>query len=324
MNYAEKWLPEVKQRMRQIAKHPFEESLVGKVLDDTLDTNGKMIRGTLLILAASFGPKLQEKKEKIITLAAMVELTHLASLIHDDIVDESDFRRGKPSIQSKYSKDAAVYAGDFLMARINYYEAKEKLNQSAALLSKAIEEMCAGEIGQALYRYNADTEIEQYEKNIEGKTVALFKTATLIGATEAGATKKVTNTLERIGTLLGYMFQLRDDLLDFTSDKYHLGKEGQKDFKEGIYTMPVLAARNWEMHDGKRRLYSLMQKNAKKALSETEISEAEQLVISQNGVAHTKEIISEFSERIQALLLELPKTNANKLLKQLVINLEEK
>ena len=324
MNNVEAWLPEVKERMRKIAEHPFKESLVGKVLDDALDTNGKMIRAQMLILASSFGPKQKENKEKIITLAAMVELTHLASLIHDDIVDESDFRRGKPSIQSKYGKDAAVYAGDFLMARINYYEAAEKLNAPAKLLSKAIEAMCEGEIGQAMFRYNADTEIEEYEENIKGKTVALFEAACLMGAEASGATKKDSETLGRIGKLFGYMFQFRDDLLDFTSDKYHLGKEGQKDFKEGIYTMPVLAARNWEMNDGKRKLYSLMKKNAKKALSETEISEAEQLVISQNGVAHTKEIISEFSERIQSLLLELPKTNSNKLLKQLVINLEEK
>ncbi|MDO5331198.1 MAG: polyprenyl synthetase family protein [Bacillota bacterium] len=324
MNNLKSSLAEVKKRMQKIAEHSFQDSLVGKVLDDTLDTNGKMIRATLLLLSSSFGPQQEKNKEKILTLAAMVELTHLASLIHDDIVDESDFRRGKPSIQSKYSKDAAVYAGDFLMARINYYEAKEKLNGSAEILSKAIEEMCSGEIGQAMFRYNADTEIEQYQENIKGKTVALFKAACLIGAKESGANKKVTETLGKIGTLLGYMFQLRDDLLDFTSDKYHLGKEGQKDFKEGIYTMPVLAARNYEMHDGKRKLYSLMKKNAKKALSETEISQAEQLVITQHGVEHTKEVIAEYSERIQALLLELPKTDGAKLLKQLVKNLEEK
>ena len=310
--------------MNLIASHPYAGTKVGQILDDTLDTSGKMVRASLVLLTGAYGPDFENKIDRISMLAAMVELTHLASLIHDDIVDESDFRRGKPSIQSKYGKDAAVYAGDFLMARINYYEAAEKLNGPAKLLSKAIEAMCEGEIGQAMFRYNADTEIEEYEENIKGKTVALFEAACLMGAEAAGATKKDSETLGRIGKLLGYMFQFRDDLLDFTSDKYHLGKEGQKDFKEGIYTMPVLAARNWEMNDGKRKLYSLMKKNAKKALSETEISEAEQLVISQNGVAHTKEIISEFSERIQSLLLELPKTNSNKLLKQLVINLEEK
>jgi len=307
--------------MRKIAEHPFKDSLVGKVLDDTLDTNGKMIRATLLLLCSSFGPKQKENEDKLITLAAMVELTHLASLVHDDIIDESDFRRGKPSIQSKYSKDAAVYAGDFLMARINYYEAKEKLNQAAQLLSQAIEAMCIGEIGQALCRYNEKTSVEQYLENINGKTVALFKTACLIGAQQSGASKKVSDILEEIGTKLGVMFQLRDDLLDFTEDKYHLGKEAHKDFQEGIYTLPVLAARNKE---GNGKLLELMQKNAKKALSESEISQAENLVVKLGGVEYTKEVIHEYSEKIQELLTQLPQTAEATLLKKLVKNLEEK
>jgi len=307
--------------MRKIAEHPFKDSLVGKVLDDTLDTNGKMVRSTLLLLCSSFGPKQKENEEKIITLSAMVELTHLASLVHDDIVDESDFRRGKPSIQSKYSKDAAVYAGDFLMARINYYEAKEKLNASAEILSKAIEAMCSGEIGQALCRYNEQTSIDQYLENINGKTVALFKAAALIGAKESGASKKISGILEEIGSMLGTMFQLRDDLLDFTKDKYHLGKEAHKDFEEGIYTLPVLAARNKE---GDGKLLELMQKNAKKVLSQSEISQAEELVVKLGGVTYTKEVIHEYSEKIQKLLEKLPQTAEAALLKTLVKNLEEK
>lgn len=307
--------------MRKIAEHQFKDSLVGKVLDDTLDTNGKMIRAKLLLLASSFGPKQKENEDKLITLAAMVELTHLASLIHDDIIDESDFRRGKPSIQSKYSKDAAVYAGDFLMARINFYEAKEKLNSAAELLSKAIEAMCVGEIGQALCRYNEKTTIEQYLENINGKTVALFKTACLMGAQQTGASKKTLSVLEEIGEKLGTMFQLRDDLLDFTKDKYHLGKEAHKDFQEGIYTLPVLAARNAK---GSEKLLELMQKNAKKSLSETEISQAENLVVKLGGVEYTKQVIHEYSEKIQSLLEQLPKTSEAELLKKLVKNLEEK
>ena len=321
MNYAEKWLPDVKQQMRIIAEHPYKETLVGKVLDDALDTNGKMVRARLLILAASLGPKMQERKDRIVMLAAMVELTHLASLIHDDIIDESDFRRGKASIQSKYSKDAAVYAGDFLMARIKYYEAKEKLNAASMLLSKAIEDMCTGEIGQAICRYKAETTMQQYLANINGKTVALFKTACLMGSKEAGADKKTVGILEEIGELLGYMFQLRDDLLDFTQDTYHLGKEAHKDFREGIYTLPVLAALE---KDESGKLSELMQKNAKKALSDAEISQAEQLVIKLGGVDYTKAKIKECSDKIQVLLKELPKADTTTLLKKLVKNLEEK
>lgn len=307
--------------MRTIAAHSFGDTKVGQVLDDALDTNGKMIRARMLLLSAAFGSKSKEKEDRLKMLAAMVELTHLASLIHDDIIDESDFRRGKPSIQSKYSKDAAVYAGDFLMSRIYYYEAKEKMNASAALLSKAIESMCTGEIGQAVCRYKEGTSLEQYLENIKGKTAALFRTACEIGAAEAGASKTVINTLTEIGEYLGYMFQLRDDLLDFTADKYHLGKEAHKDFAEGIYTLPVLAALK-EDKDGK--LLALVQKNSKEHLSETDIVQAEKLVAELGGTDYTRKAIAGYSERIQKLLEKLPDNKAKNQLKQLVKHLEEK
>lgn len=321
MNYQDKAIADVKQYMQTIAAHSYGDTKVGQVLNDALDTNGKMIRARMLLLSAEFGSKFKEKDDKLKMLAAMVELTHLASLIHDDIIDESDFRRGKPSIQSKYSKDAAVYAGDFLMSRIYYYEAKEKMNGSAALLSKAIESMCTGEIGQAVCRYKEGTSIEQYLENIKGKTAALFRTACEIGATEAGASKTVICTLTEIGENLGYMFQLRDDLLDFTADKYHLGKEAHKDFSEGIYTMPVLAALKND-RDGK--LLALVQKNLKEHLSEKDIMQAEKLVAELGGVDYTRNAISKCADRIRQLSEKLPENKAKNLLRQLVKNLEEK
>ena len=321
MNNQEIAIADVRQYMQTIAAHSFGESMVGKVLDDALDTNGKMLRARMLLLSAEFGPKRKDKEDRLNMLAAMVELTHLASLIHDDIIDESDFRRGKPSIQSKYGKDAAVYAGDFLMARINYYEAREKLNAPAALLSQAIESMCTGEIGQAVCRYKEGTSLEQYLENIKGKTAALFKTACAIGATEAGASKAVVSILTDIGEYLGYMFQLRDDLLDFTADKYHLGKEAHKDFAEGIYTLPVLAALK---EDKEGKLLALVQKNAKEHLSEKDIAQAEKLVAELGGVNYTRNAISGYSEKIHKLSEKLPENKAKNLLRQLIKNLEEK
>lgn len=319
MNTQEEAIQLVKQNMQMIAGHPFGNTKVGKVLDDALDSSGKMIRARLLLLCSQFGK--QADNNRIYMLCAMVELTHLASLIHDDIIDESDFRRGKPSIQSKYGKDAAVYAGDFLMARINYYEAAYSLNDSAALLSKAIEAMCRGEIGQALCRYRESTLIEEYLENIKGKTVALFKTACTIGALESKAEESISETLSLIGEYLGYMFQLRDDLLDFTADRYHLGKEAHKDFAEGVYTLPVLAALK---NDSDNILKVLMQKNAKETLSEEDIILAEKTVVELGGVEYTKTAIRSYSDRIQELLKKLPDIEAKNLLNRLVKNLEEK
>ena len=308
-------LSKVKYYMHLIASHPYAGTRVGKILDDALDTEGKMVRASLVLCSGAFGPDFETKKDRISMLAAMVELTHLASLIHDDIVDESDFRRGKPSIQAKYSKDAAVYAGDFLIARVNYYESKEYLNEGASVLSSAIEKMCAGEIGQALCRYKESTTIAEYLNNIRGKTVELFKAACRIGAKEAGADEKLAADLESFGENLGIMFQLRDDLLDFTSDINLMGKATHVDFREGIYTMPVLYALE---SDKSGSLLSIMRKNAIETLSDKDVSDAENLVINLGGTESTRREIKSCQIKIEGLLEKLPNSPSKALLSELV------
>ncbi len=301
--------------MHLIASHPYAGTEVGHVLDDALDTNGKMIRARLVLCAGAFGPDFETKIDRLSMLAAMVELTHLASLVHDDIVDEADFRRSKPSIQSKYHKDAAVYAGDFLITRVNYYAAKEHLNDAAALLSQAIECMCAGEIGQALCRYKATTSIAEYLNNIHGKTVELFKKACSIGAREAGCSEQVVNKLESFGENLGIMFQLRDDLLDFTSTEDVMGKAAHMDFREGIYTLPVLYALQ---ADKSGELLAMMRKNAIESLTDKEISETEKLVVDLGGVDATIKEIRNCQSKIEGLLEGLPQSKSTSLLSEIV------
>lgn len=311
-------LRKVRYYMNLIASHPYAGTKVGQILDDTLDTNGKMVRASLVLLTGAYGPDFDNKIDRLSMLAAMVELTHLASLVHDDIVDEADFRRGKPSIQSKYHKDAAVYAGDFLITRVNYYEAKEHLNDAAAVLSQTIEKMCAGEIGQALCRYKETTTVAQYLNNIRGKTVELFKAACRIGAMESGCSEQCIAKLEAFGENLGIMFQLRDDLLDFTSTKQEMGKATHMDFREGIYTMPVLYALS---ADRSGELLAIMRKNAIESLSEKEISDTEKLVVDLGGVEATINEIRNCQTKIEGLLGELPECKSTSLLSELVAKL---
>lgn len=312
-------LEKVRYYMHQIASHPFSGTEIGSVLDDAFDCSGKMIRATLLLASAQFGPDSDNKKDRLCMLAAMIELTHLASLIHDDIVDESDFRRGKASIQSKHHKDAAVYAGDFLITRVNYTLAQEHLNESSMTLSKTIERMCMGEIGQAKCRYKTDIGVSDYLSNIRGKTAELFKAACLIGSREAGADADTINILKSVGENLGIMFQLRDDLLDFTSEREEIGKASHVDFKEGIYTMPVLHAL---ANDKEHKLLAAMRKNAETGLSDTEIRETEELVVSLSGVEKTKLEITNCRMKIEDLLKGLPGGASKDLLSELTAKLE--
>ena len=290
----------VRQYMRLIVKNPLSNTETGSIINDAVSSSGKMIRSKLLLLCGTLGPLWEAKKERLCALAALVELTHLASLIHDDIVDDAPYRRGKPAIHSKYGRNAAVYAGDLLIASVYHYQAAEQLNESGAALSKAIERMCAGEIGQDACRYKEEVTIEEYLHNVKGKTAALFQVACRIGAREAGCCDALVSTLERFGENLGIMFQLRDDLLDFTADGKAPDKEIHRDFLSGIYTMPLLKA--LEHPDAQKTLRPVIRENARRRLSSEEISDMEKNVIRLGGIDGTRAEIKTLAKKNEKLL----------------------
>ena len=292
----------VKDWIRKITAHSLQGTETGEVLDFVLGSTGKMIRPRLLLLSSGFGPLREERLDRLCMLAAMVELTHMASLVHDDIVDDARFRRGKPSVQSRYGKDAAVYAGDFLIARINLRAAKEHLGEAAALLSETIEKMCVGEIGQARCRYREDVTAEQYLRNIHGKTAALFRTACTLGARESGLGEETVSKFGDLGERIGVMFQFRDDLLDFISTKEKRGKETRKDFLDGIYTMPVIYAA--ETNAAREELLSLMRRNREGTLEEKDFETVSALV-QRYGVDRVREEIHRCRRESEALLDEM-------------------
>lgn len=272
----------------------------GQVLEDSIASLGKMIRPWLLMSCASFGPLYEDKKEELHFLGALVELTHLSSLIHDDIIDDAPLRRGAASIQSKYGKDAAVYAGDFLIARMNYWEAKMGCNEASQILAHAVEEMCIGEIGQAMCRYRSDVTCKEYFENIKGKTASLFRAACKIGAITAGCSQEMVHVFERFGEHLGIMFQLRDDLIDFSSNGENDGKKTHKDFQDGIYTLPVLMAMRSKA--ALRELLPIMDENQHRELTSRELRKMECIVISHGGVKDTWDEIIRRANMCQDIL----------------------
>lgn len=292
--------------------HPFNGTDVGAVLNDATSSRGKMIRPRLVLLAGEFGPDWDSARDRLCKLAAIVELTHIASLIHDDIVDDAPYRRGLPSIQQKYGKNAAVYAGDFLMSRISYYIMEGDMNRAGIIISKTVEEMCVGEIGQSTCRYKEDVTLEDYLRNIHGKTVALIMTCCHIGAMEAGCDEKTIRNLELFGECFGYLFQLRDDLLDFTSDVLTIGKAAHQDFKDGIYTMPVLYA--LKQPGGREALLPYMRANAEGKLTAEQLFHMEKIVKKLGGVEATRQEIRNRLNQAEVLLDKLPDCEASSLL----------
>ena len=160
---------------------------------------------------------------------------------------------------------------------MNYHLAKEKLFAAGAILSETVEKMCLGEIGQAACRYREDVTPEKYLDNIRGKTAALFRTACYLGASEAGCPEAEAMALGQLGEYIGIMFQFRDDLMDFMSTEALQGKDTQKDFREGIYTLPVLLSA--ESEEGRKALLPFMKKSREGTLSEEDIAQMTGVVL---------------------------------------------
>jgi heptaprenyl diphosphate synthase len=201
-----------------------------------------MIRPLLLLLAARFGPRYKDSRQYLCKTGALVEIVHMASLIHDDIVDDSPLRRGRPTVQRQFGKDMAVFAGDFMLSRVLRHLFKEQMTREGVIFGQTMEEMCRGELGQKACRWNTETPVEAYLRNIYGKSVVLFAMAAQLGGEGTGAGGDVASCLTALGKHVGYMFQMRDDLLDFISAEDEEGKPVHQDFAEGIYTLPVLYA----------------------------------------------------------------------------------
>ena len=277
-----------------------EATEVDQVIEDAVSARGKMLRPSLLLLCAEFGNNYQE--ERLCKLAALVEITHMASLVHDDVIDDAPERRGRPSVQGKYGKKAAVYAGDLMMCRVSLQVAKEDFNEYGEIISGAIEEMCRGELLQSGSLFDDTVTKDRYYRNIHGKTAALFMASCRIGAIEGGCDEKTVELLERIGEKFGMLFQLRDDLKDFSSESSEMGKTTHKDFLDGIYTFPVISAMKTEK--GRKALLPLMKKNRMGLLSDGDLRMMEDVVKECGGIRETETEIRQHLGDIERILSE--------------------
>ncbi|WP_050615432.1 heptaprenyl diphosphate synthase component II [Bacillus testis] len=204
-----------------------------------LQAGGKRIRPVFVLLAAKFGTYDIDVVKKV---AMALELIHMASLVHDDVIDESLLRRGAPTIQAKWNNKVAMYTGDYIFARAQ--ELMTEVGKPAAhkLISNTIVEVCIGEIEQIRDKYIFDQTVRNYFRRIKRKTALLIATSCQLGGIVSGVDERTHKTLFRFGYYVGMSYQVMDDILDFTASEKVLGKPAGSDLKQGNITMPVLFA----------------------------------------------------------------------------------
>jgi len=205
---------------------------------------GKMLRPVLVMLSGMAVSPAIPYSERItsdhVTLAAVCEMVHLATLVHDDVLDEADVRRGETTINSLYGNEAAVILGDYLIAAA-YHLCSTLQDQRASLeIGRVSMDMCAGELVQLSNRDNLSLDRTTYVEIIERKTASLIAAACKLGARHSDADEHQQHSLHEFGRAIGVAFQIQDDLLDLTGDQASVGKNLGKDLEKGKLTLPVI------------------------------------------------------------------------------------
>lgn len=246
-NFLEKDLEVIEKRLAEIidADHPVlrEASL------QLLQAGGKRIRPVFVLLSGYFGDY-KQNYDQIISVAVSLELIHMATLVHDDVVDDAEIRRGKPTVKHIYGNKVAMYTGDYLLARALEEITKISDPTIHRTLSKTLVKLVEGEIDQIEDKYNMNQNLRHYLRRTKRKTAILIATSCKLGAIASGASKRVANHLYRYGYNVGMSFQIIDDILDFTASEEELGKPTGSDLIQGNITLPVhYAMQNKAFHD---------------------------------------------------------------------------
>lgn len=284
--------------------------LLGQALEDTFAVPGKMLRPACVMLFGAFGPDATQKHDDLQKIATSIETLHNATLIHDDIIDESSMRHGRPSIQTKYGKHIAVYAGDYLFAlSLTLLSENAQSLHSVIADGKTMQNILVGETEQYNNAYNINISEKEYLNQIKGKTGVLFGLACFIGAYESGI--KVTKALKakQFGKYLGQAFQLRDDILDYTTTSSTFKKPVLLDVKDGIYSGPLIFALQ---NDNNNHLHELVKMG--KDLTQDQLHEIENLVNHLGGVERAQKLADQYTEKALASLKKHWPDNENRAL----------
>lgn len=277
------WITDdVKHVIEELKKQSHtKEDAFNESTTDLFEAKAKMLRPLLLISSARmFGGS-----DEIYQMGAAIEMLHDASLVHDDIIDDSPIRRGIESVQSKYGKGYAVIMGDYLFSKALLIISKSKSVADIQTTLEAVVDMTTGEVTQYFEKFRNDYSIENYYRIIDGKTASLFGLSLFLGASIAGASKKEMEIMAEVGRLFGRAFQIFDDVKDFELSEVDFGKPVLNDIKNGIYTLPIILALNKD-----EELKSKIQEKASDAYHD----ELLELTVNTNSINDAKAIANNF------------------------------
>lgn len=283
--------------------------LINQVAEYIIGAGGKRLRPMLLLLASR---ALGHGGADAHQLAAVIEFIHTATLLHDDVVDESDLRRGRSTASAVWGNAASVLVGDFLYSRSFQLMVELDRMEVMRILADTTNAIAEGEVLQLLHVRNPDTDEAAYLRVIERKTAVLFAAATRLGALLAGADAQVQQRLHDYGLNLGYAFQIADDVLDYAADAATLGKNLGDDLGEGKATLPLIRAMAQSDPDMRARLRAIVETGDADALPE-----AVAAIHATDALAYSRSRATAYADAAQAALDGLPDNPATAALRGL-------
>jgi octaprenyl-diphosphate synthase len=276
--------------------------LINQIADHIISAGGKRLRPMLVALTARACTTDNVDHHQ---LAAIIEFIHTSTLLHDDVVDESDLRRGRSTANALWGNAPSVLVGDFLYSRSFQLMVELDRMRVMQILADTTNRIAEGEVLQLLHVHNPDTDEAAYLRVIERKTAVLFAAGTQLGALAANADQATQQALYDYGMQLGYAFQIADDVLDYTADAADLGKNLGDDLAEGKATLPLIHAIRHSDDTTRERLRNIVQDGDGEAMPEVLAA-----IQATGGIEYSRARAVEYAQAAERALEDLPDNDA--------------
>lgn len=273
-----------------------------------LEAGGKRMRPIFVLLAGKLGTY---KLSLLLPIAVSLELIHMATLVHDDVIDDASYRRGRQTVKAKWDNKVAMYTGDYLFAKALQEMRKFPHPIGHQILANAMEGICRGEIDQIRDLFHPTQDVKNYFHRIKRKTALLMAISCQLGAIAGGADQRTVRLLYRYGYAVGMAFQMIDDVLDLTGDEKVLGKPAGSDLRQGNVTLPVIYALTHLPTAQKERLLSYLQSKGEKENLPTLL----ELIRESGGIEYTLKLARKYLNKAFQALDHLPNSPERQSLK---------
>ncbi|MFF2908107.1 polyprenyl synthetase family protein [Paenibacillus sp. NPDC057934] len=274
-----------------------------------LKAGGKRLRPVFVLMGGKFGTYDLEKLKRV---AVPLELIHSASLVHDDVIDDAELRRGEQTVKAKWDDKIAMYTGDYIYAKALVMTTELKNPRIHEILSRAMVEMSIGEMEQIRDFFNSGQSVRHYLRRIRRKTALLIAISCQLGALAADADPKMARLLYNYGYNVGMAFQIRDDLLDLSGTEKQIGKPPGSDMRQGNITLPVI----YSLEDERLRLPLLEELDAIRK-GHSGVGRAIDLILSGEGITRAEDLASRYIEKALAALEALPNNKTKRSLRDI-------